>query len=879
MNRSWPTITDHIIRGGAWALVYVFVFSYLHPELIFTDSLASGGDTASHFYTAVYLKEQLLPNGRLVGWCPGNYAGFPMFQMYFPLPFLMMVGLSLVMPLTVSFKVVTVLGIFMLPLACSRFLRNLGYDKHTGDLGAICGLAFLFVESNSAWGGNIPSTLAGEFCYSIGLSLGLLYLGRMYRDMDSGRHEISNALLLALVGLCHGYPLLFCVSGVGYFLLTTRNWVRRLAYILEVNLLAFCLMGFWIVPLLAFAPYSTPFNFVWEIKSLREVIPVIIGPLAALGAFYGVLQLVRPDHDFESRPRLFYFIYLVGTAIILYFTAFNLGVVDIRFLPFAQLFGVMLGAAALGWMVSKLRARSLAVLAVALAMVFWTAHHENYIKDWAGWNFSGWREKPLWPAFKKVVDHLEGDFSQPRVVYEHAGLSNAVGTVRAFESLPLFAGRATLEGVYIQASLSAPFAFYIQSQVSQSISAPLTGYNYSRFDLARAHGSLKLFNVSQYITVTRASREAASVAPGYKLEAFYPPFAIFEVEDAGTQYVVEPLYQPVAVLSDNPKRDGFEWFRWTDLEVPVVLTRDLKANEAGFFADVTAPSQIRNLPHVKATPGGGIRETVRNDEIVITGARPGVPLWVKVSYHPNWQVQGAPKVWRAGPSFMLIVPDSENVRLFFGRTWPDYFGGFLSLMALFYIAAAKYAGAGSHRPVGIPRWHGFLSLFLRPLSGPAGRNPRLVLSAGLLVLAGLTGYMIFATQYQDPAVYFRKGLSFYDRQDYGQAREYFMEGAGRFPWSPSVDQTLHHLALTYYHQGNYQAAREVWERIDQEYPESRLLETALYHIAATYQWENRIDEAEPWIRKLTSAFPGSVWAEKALEMIGESQERDDTVEK
>jgi hypothetical protein len=33
-------------------------------------------------------------------------------------------------------------------------------------------LPFLFMEGNSMWGGNIPSTLAGTFCYSMGFSLG-----------------------------------------------------------------------------------------------------------------------------------------------------------------------------------------------------------------------------------------------------------------------------------------------------------------------------------------------------------------------------------------------------------------------------------------------------------------------------------------------------------------------------------------------------------------------------------------------------------------------------------------------------------------------------------------------------------------------------------
>ena len=51
---------------------------------------------------AVYLREVLLPRGQLMGWCPGNYAGYPFFQFYFPASFVLMAGLSLAVPMTVA---------------------------------------------------------------------------------------------------------------------------------------------------------------------------------------------------------------------------------------------------------------------------------------------------------------------------------------------------------------------------------------------------------------------------------------------------------------------------------------------------------------------------------------------------------------------------------------------------------------------------------------------------------------------------------------------------------------------------------------------------------------------------------------------------------
>jgi len=280
---------DILARACLWLLVYAFLLSYLRPELILKNTIITGGDTASHYYTAVYLKDHLLPQGRLMGWMPGNYAGFPLFQFYFPLPFLIMVLCSYMIPLTIAFKIVSLAGVFSLPVGSYFFMKRTGFKTPAPELGMAFTLPFLFMEANSMWGGNIPSTIAGEFCYGIGLTLSLVYLGRFYQGIQDGRFVVTNALLLALVGLCHGYTLIFCVAGVSFFLITTDRWLFKLVYILKVNLLAFCFMGFWILPLLIYLPYSTPYNFVWIIDNFFQ----IIGPGALdqddVSGFYDIV--------------------------------------------------------------------------------------------------------------------------------------------------------------------------------------------------------------------------------------------------------------------------------------------------------------------------------------------------------------------------------------------------------------------------------------------------------------------------------------------------------------------------------------------------------------------------------------------------------------
>ena len=57
---------------------------------------------------------------------------------------------------------------------------------------------FLFDRSFSIYGGNIASTLAGEFAFSISLSFAVLYLGVVGRGLESGKYRAWAAVLLAL---------------------------------------------------------------------------------------------------------------------------------------------------------------------------------------------------------------------------------------------------------------------------------------------------------------------------------------------------------------------------------------------------------------------------------------------------------------------------------------------------------------------------------------------------------------------------------------------------------------------------------------------------------------------------------------------------------
>ena len=484
--------------------ISLYVVVTLGPANLIAETTPAGGDMATHICGAWYLRNELLPHGRIVGWCPGNYAGFPFFQFYFPLPFLLMAGLGYLIPLNISFKLVVALSALLLPLASYLTLRFLRIRFPGPVLGALLTLPFLYAQEQSMWGGNLLSLLAGEFNYQIAMALSVVFLAGIFRNIRAGRRIVVNGVLLALIGLSHGVGLVMAVLGCLFFLTTPHRLLRNLVYLMRVFALGGALMAFWLIPFLIDGQWSTKSNDLWGIGSWFEVFPHLLIPYLS-----GLVVLVAWPWLFRGRTnfcrylnhRFRFLLFLMLLVTVLYHTAYELNVIDIRFLPYIGYLLVLAIAMAVSAFLRRLGHKMVAlpVLAAALILLLHLNTSTATIESWSAWNFSGFERKAGWPQYHAINEFLSGNANSPRVVYEHSDVYERFGSIRAFENLPFFAGRSTLEGLYIQSNISAPFVFYMQSELSRVSSTPLGQYDYTYPDLVRGVQHLKLFNVSQYI--------------------------------------------------------------------------------------------------------------------------------------------------------------------------------------------------------------------------------------------------------------------------------------------------------------------------------------------------------------------------------------------
>ncbi len=288
------TVSAAVVVVCTW-----LVLMTLHPGDLWRNTTPTGGDMGAHVWGPRYLMDHLIPQGRLTGWTPDWYDGFPAYQFYMVVPSLMIViltvglawyaavpvvlglaaavvaawskprlypyrriitgvavaltVLTVALPYNRSFKLITGLGLLGLPAACWAFAKLSDLPFPIPPLVSAASLIFLYnrepIYNNTGniIGGNFTSTMAGEFAFSISLTIAVLYLGVAARGLKTGRHRPLAAALFALASLCHLIPAFFVLGCTGALVLLHPDRAR-LKWLATMVPVAGLLTAFWVLP-------------------------------------------------------------------------------------------------------------------------------------------------------------------------------------------------------------------------------------------------------------------------------------------------------------------------------------------------------------------------------------------------------------------------------------------------------------------------------------------------------------------------------------------------------------------------------------------------------------------------------------------------------
>ena len=739
--KGWPAGVATTMAGWgieSWislaivAACVVFVFVQLGPADIFSSSTPAGGDMGAHVWGPAYLRDHLLTSGRLTGWSPDWYAGFPAFQFYMVLPSLAIALLSLLIPYGVAFKLVAISGLLSLPVACWAFGRLTRLPFPAAPLLAVAATAFLFDRSFSIYGGNIASTMAGEFAFSISLSFAVLFLGVVGRGLETGRHRALAAVLLALTALCHLIPFIFAVTGAVIWLLVSvarrTGILKRAWWLVGAGGVGVALAAWWLMPFYLRSGYLNDMG--WEKKTTfidllfqrRDLDPQLVNspPIEwiLVLALLGVVMSIA----WKRRAGAFLTLLAVVAAIGFRFMPQS-RLWNARILPFWYLCLYLLaaiGVAELGRTLATLVARDPArprklvtvgtavagalVVIIALAMplrampggsvaadgsyrwLFLSTDDSSFVTSWAKWNFSGYEGKAAYPEYHDVVTTMAdlGDTRGcGRAMWEQEPQHDRYGTPMALMLLPFWTDGCigSMEGLYFEASATTPYHFLNQDELSTSPSNAQRDLPYvpgaptpEQFDLGIEH--LQMLGVKYYMAISDAMIADGRANPSLTEVATSGPWVVFEVEDSA---LVEPLANDPVVLTGVDTKHG-----WLDAVTPWYLDPSQwstypAAGGPDTWARVepgqTAPAQPTEPVAVTGISTG-------NDTIEFDVSQVGTPVLVKASYFPNWKVDGAEGPWRVGPNMMVVVPTSTHVSFHYGYTTVEYLAWFVTLLGL-----------------------------------------------------------------------------------------------------------------------------------------------------------------------------------------------------
>ncbi|NQV07244.1 hypothetical protein HQ535_11900 [bacterium] len=678
---SWiPRLTPGLMA----AIAALFAFFIMRPDQILASNTPTGGDMGAHVLIPAYLRDTLIPGGRVMGWSMDWYAGFPVLYFYFPLPAFTIVALDVLLPYGVAFKLVTVAGLVALPFASYYFARSMGFSRPVAAVGGVAGATFIYMESFSIFGGNTLSTLAGEYSFSWSFALSLVYLGMVIKSVREGRgFTIGAGVVLALAALSHVITTLVVVL-VSLPLFFKRKGPAAVAGAWG---LGFAIAAFWAVPLLARVNLTSDMQWFpvtgFEPVLPRELWPIVL--LASAGLAYAVSKryIVGPAIAMAVLPVAGY--YLI--QFIDYRKLYNA-----RLLPYWYYVAFLFAGLAVGVAVVAVARRLTSdprILwgGVAMAGMFFllaAGLGVNKAPSWARWNYSGYEGKTTFPEYEGLMETLDG-LPEGRVMWEANNDLNKYGTPMALMLTGYWSdGHPSMEGLLFESSLTTPFHFLNAAEVSKRPSNPIPGLDYHRLDsdpgnFERGIVHLGVYGVAYYVSFTDEANEAA-VSAGLEILEVSPPFTVYALPE--TPLIEVAPYQPVVYDGEDGFVDAaLDWYgdidgldRWMVADGPEDWPR----------VETVGTGPRRRLQ----TDNASVSDVVLDDHrISFTTTAVGVPHLVKVSYFPNWTAVGADGPYRAAPSLMIVVPTDNDVVIEFSDTWAETSGRWITISTIVGLGA------------------------------------------------------------------------------------------------------------------------------------------------------------------------------------------------
>ncbi|MEM9747810.1 MAG: hypothetical protein AAF945_14025, partial [Actinomycetota bacterium] len=337
---------------------------------------------------------------------------------------------------------------------------------------------------------------------------------------------------------------------------------------------------------------------------------------------------------------------------------------------------------------------------------------------WTRYNWSGYEGRPAYPAYHNLVTTMEGIGTERgcgRALWENNSANSEYGTTMALMLLPHWTDGciASMEGLFFEATASTAYHFITAAAVSESSSNPVRQLRYTNNDAELGVRHMRDLGVRYLMVRTEGGKgEAATVSAAGGGLTYLTTSGTWDIYEVDGSNVIEPLaVEPVVVEhadgvaryheGDERERNlelGTSWFQrrddwpvvpvddgpddWQRITAEIVeseridefdpITGEPMFDDQRRRVDYVAPQETieqRALPAVEVT-----NVDIDQQSLSFSVDQVGVPIMVKISYFPNWQVSGADGPYRAGANHMVVVPTDTEVELTYdSRSALDWF--------------------------------------------------------------------------------------------------------------------------------------------------------------------------------------------------------------
>tara|TARA_B100000963_G_scaffold226711_1_gene197791 strand:- start:5477 stop:7654 length:2178 start_codon:yes stop_codon:yes gene_type:complete len=690
---------------------------FLRVELVFLDLLPTGGDMGAHIVPTKFFVNELFNNFKLSGWSQDWFAGYPVYYFYFPLPPIITSLLNFLFPFSISFKIMVLISQVLLVISIELLMRK--NSKEFSFYGFGVGLLYLLTESFTIFGGNLASSLAGQYSFTYSIAFGNLSIFYLLKSKYKYSIEIAS-LLLGLSVLSHLIPfMIYLPIFAFYFLKSDIKIFKKISAFLFFLFVAvrfsFSLfLNLEFTTNMTYTPYTQLSDLV---KS--DVLPFVIG---------AAIYIISSKSKTSLKAISGFEIYLLSISIYLFFYGpesalwngrivpfFNLGIIilffnllhfDIKNLTkkiqgkYPLLFFILLINSYFMYLYyskwgNTYSITTISVILIVLFIFLISINSKNfliyttivsltfgtlsYLPHWLNWNFSGYESKNNWADITTLYEGLN-TLEPGRIMWEPNSDLNKYGTPMVLMTIPMFTDHQSVEGLYFDSSITTPFHFLTVSGVAERPSNPVGGLTYINGEFDKGFRLMKDLGVDYFIAYTSSIKDKANKDKNFNFLFSNEVFNVYSINSEKVQLIEDNLYvfeSPDfnerlrnAVLREGSEQSFFEAAYKTfkdELNYKIIENYDISFVEQN---DKNTELLISDL-------------NIQNELITFKTNKPNQLHLIKVSYFPNWKIKNGYGPFRISPSFMAVVPKDELVEIKFESSNVEKALNYLSIFALF----------------------------------------------------------------------------------------------------------------------------------------------------------------------------------------------------